>query len=200
MVDSIYAALSYSSIYHRLQKIKDISNIPVTKIASFIIKEIFNHHLQSFSPADKTILSAAVDQTYKQKTLDPKEKELSFIMNSAVFLEEVISELLCKLLYAFSHNVLAENPDIVKAKVTGIVTTLVKSIVLEFTTSEIFLADSFDADMCFSEGYKEMVKRTVNLTYEKILDEYKSLIQIYRAMQSDTACFGRKYIIFGRNL
>uniref|UniRef100_A0AC11DI83 Fibrous sheath interacting protein 2 n=1 Tax=Ovis aries TaxID=9940 RepID=A0AC11DI83_SHEEP len=198
MVDSIYAALSYSSIYQSLTKDKkDISNIPVTKIASFIIKEIFNHHLQSFSSADKTILSAAVDQTYKQKTLDPKEKELSFIMNSAVFLEEVISELLCKLLYAFSHNVLAaENPDIVKAKVTGIVTTLVKSIVLEFTTSEIFLADSFDADMCFSEGYKEMVKRTVNLTYEKILDEYKSLIQIYRAMQSDTACFGRKIYNF----
>ncbi|KAI4544022.1 hypothetical protein MG293_004288 [Ovis ammon polii] len=198
MVDSIYAALSYSSIYQSLTKDKkDISNIPVTKIASFIIKEIFNHHLQSFSSGDKTILSAAVDQTYKQKTLDPKEKELSFIMNSAVFLEEVISELLCKLLYAFSHNVLAaENPDIVKAKVTGIVTTLVKSIVLEFTTSEIFLADSFDADMCFSEGYKEMVKRTVNLTYEKILDEYKSLIQIYRAMQSDTACFGRKIYNF----
>ncbi|XP_040083876.1 fibrous sheath-interacting protein 2 [Oryx dammah] len=198
MVDSIYAALSYSSIFQSLTKDKkDISNIPVTKIASFIIKEIFNHHLQSFLSGDKTILSAAVDQTYKQKVLDPKEKELSFIMNSAVFLEEVISELLCKLLYAFSHNVLAaENPDIVKAKVTGIVTTLVKSIVLEFTTSEIFLADSFDADMCFSEGYKEMVQRTVNLTYKKILDEYKSLIQIYRAMQSDTACFGRKIYNF----
>ena len=78
------------------------------------IKEIFNHHLQSFLSGDKTLLSAEVDQTYKQKVLDPKEKQLSFIMNSAVFLEEVISELLCKLLYAFSHNVLAaENPDIV---------------------------------------------------------------------------------------
>uniref|UniRef100_A0A8C6DHC7 Fibrous sheath interacting protein 2 n=1 Tax=Moschus moschiferus TaxID=68415 RepID=A0A8C6DHC7_MOSMO len=198
MVDSIYAALSCSSINQSLTKDKkDISNIPVSKIASFIIKEIFNHHLQSFLSGDKTLLSAAVDQTYKQKVLDPKEKELSFIMNSAVFLEEVISELLCKLLYAFSHNVLAaEKPDIVKAKVTGIVTTLVKSIVLEFTTSEIFLADSFDADMYFSEGYKEMVQRIVNLTYEKILDEYKSLIQIYRAMQSDTACFGRKIYNF----
>uniref|UniRef100_F1MB15 Fibrous sheath interacting protein 2 n=1 Tax=Bos taurus TaxID=9913 RepID=F1MB15_BOVIN len=198
MVDSIYAALSCSSIYQSLTKDKkDINNIPVSKIASFIIKEIFNHHLQSFLSGDKTLLSAEVDQTYKQKVLDPKEKQLSFIMNSAVFLEEVISELLCKLLYAFSHNVLAaENPDIVKAKVTGIVTTLVKSIVLEFTTSEIFLADSFDADMCFSEGYKEMVQRTVSRTYEKILDEYKSLIQIYRAMQSDTACFGRKIYNF----
>ena len=198
MVDSIYAALSCSSIYQSLTKDKkDISNIPVSKIASFIIKEIFNHHLQSFLSGDKTLLSAEVDQTYKQKVLDPKEKQLSFIMNSAVFLEEVISELLCKLLYAFSHNVLtAENPDIVKAKVTGIVTTLVKSIVLEFTTSEIFLADSSDADMCFSKGYKEIVQRTVNLTYEKILDEYKSLIQIYRAMQSDTACFGRKIYNF----
>nr|CAI9693524.1 unnamed protein product [Rangifer tarandus platyrhynchus] len=198
MVDSIYSALSYSSIYQSLTKDKkDIRNIPVSKIASFIIKEIFNHHLQSFLSGDKTLLSAAVDQTYKQKVLDPKEEESSFIMNSAIFLEEVISELLCKLLYAFSHNVLAaENPDTVNAKVTGIVTTLVKSIVLEFTTSEIFLADSFDADMCFSEEYKEMVQRTVNLTYKKILDEYKSLIQIYRAMQSDTACFGRKIYNF----
>lgn len=48
-------------------------------------------------------------------------------MNSAIFVEEVISEPLCKPLYAFSHNVLAaENPDTVKAKITGIVTTLVK--------------------------------------------------------------------------
>ncbi|XP_032492513.1 fibrous sheath-interacting protein 2 [Phocoena sinus] len=194
MVDSIYADLSYSNIYQSLTKNKkDISNIPVSKIASFIIKEIFNHHLQLFLPGDKTLLSAAVDQTYKQKVVDPKQKELSLIVNSAVFLEEVISELLCKLLYAFSHNVLAaENPDTVKDKITGIVTTLVKSIVLEFTTSEILVSDNFDDDMCFSEGYKEMVKKTVNLIYEKILDEYKSLIQIYRAIQSDTACFGRK--------
>ncbi|XP_057602493.1 fibrous sheath-interacting protein 2 [Hippopotamus amphibius kiboko] len=194
MVDSIYADLSYSNIYQSLTKDKKgISNIPVSKIASFIIKEIFNHHLQSFLSRDKTLVSAAVDQTYKQKAVDPKQKELSFIVNSAVFFEEVISELLCKLLYAFSHNVLAaQNPDTVKAEVTGIVTTLVNSIVLEFTTSEVLVAGNFDDDICFLEGYKEMVQKTVNLIYEKILDEYKSLIQIYRAIQNDTACFGRK--------
>ncbi|XP_041578411.1 fibrous sheath-interacting protein 2 [Vulpes lagopus] len=194
MVDSIYADLSYSNLYQSLTKDKKgISNIPVSKIASFIIKEIFNHHLQSFLSADKTLLSPAVDQTHKQKAIEPKQRELSFIVNSAFFLEEVISELLCKLLYAFSHNLLAaENPDTVKAKITGIVTTLVNSIVLEFTTSEILVADNFDADMCFSEGYREIVQKTVNLIYEKILDEYKSLIQVYRALQSDTVCFGRK--------
>uniref|UniRef100_A0A8I3P7D5 Fibrous sheath interacting protein 2 n=1 Tax=Canis lupus familiaris TaxID=9615 RepID=A0A8I3P7D5_CANLF len=194
MVDSIYADLSYSNLYQSLTKDKKgISNIPVSKIASFIIKEIFNHHLQSFLSADKTLLLPAVDQTRKQKAIDPKQRELSFIVNSAFFLEEVISELLCKLLYAFSHNLLAaENPDTVKAKITGIVTTLVNSIVLEFTTSEILVADNFDADMCFSEGYREIVQKTVNLIYEKILDEYKSLIQVYRALQSDTVCFGRK--------
>ncbi|XP_072817370.1 fibrous sheath-interacting protein 2 isoform X1 [Vicugna pacos] len=194
MVDSIYADLSHTNIYQSLTKDKKgISNMPVSKIASFIIKEIFNHHLQSFLSRDKSLLSAAVDQKYKQKAADPKQKELSCIVNSAVFLEEVISELLCKLLYAFSHNVLAaENPEAVKAKITGIVTTLVKSIVLEFSTSEILVADNYDGDIFFSEGYKEMVHKTVNLIYEKILDEYKSLIQIYRAIQSDTVCFGRK--------
>nr|KAF6450505.1 hypothetical protein HJG59_008379 [Molossus molossus] len=194
MVDSIYADLSYSSLYQSLTKDrKGISNIPVSKIASFIIKEIFNHHLQSFLSGDKTFLSAAVDQNYKQKAIDPTQRELSFIVNSAVFLEEVIAELLCKLLYAFSHNVLAaENPNTLKVKITGIVTTLVKSIVLEFTTSEILVTDDFDDNMCFSERYKEIVQKTVNLIYEKILDEYKSLIQVYRAIQSDTVCFGRK--------
>ncbi|KAM5326183.1 fibrous sheath-interacting protein 2 [Glossophaga mutica] len=193
MVDSIHADLSYSNVYQSLTKDKkDISNIPASKIASFIIKEIFNHHLQSFSSGDKTFISAAFDQSDKQ-TIDSKQRELSFIVNSAVFLEEVISELLCKLLYAFSHNVLvAENPDTVKVKITGIVTTLVKSIVLEFTTSEILLADYFDNDICFSERYKEIVQKTVNQIYEKILDEYKSLIQVYSVIQSDTICFGRK--------
>ncbi|XP_034863469.1 fibrous sheath-interacting protein 2 [Mirounga leonina] len=194
MVESIYADLSYSNLYQSLTKDKKgISNIPVSKIASFIIKEIFNHHLQSFLSGDKTPVSSAIDQTYKQKAIDPKQRELSFIVNSAFFLEEVISELLCKLLYAFSHNFLsAENPDTVKAKITSIVTTLVNSIVQEFTTSEILVADNFDDDMCFSEGYKEIVQKTVNLIYEKILDEYKSLIQVYRAIQSDTVGFGRK--------
>ncbi|KAM7104789.1 fibrous sheath-interacting protein 2-like [Molossus nigricans] len=192
MVDSIY--LSYSKLYQSHSKNKKgISNMPISKIASFIIKEIFNHHLQSFLSGDKTFLSAAVDQNYKQKAIDPTQRELSFIVNSAVFLEEVIAELLCKLLYAFSHNVLAaENPDTLKVKITGIVTTLVKSIVLEFTTSEILVTDYFNNDVCFSEKYKEMVQKTVNLIYDKILDEYKSLIQVYRAIQSDTVCFGRK--------
>ncbi|XP_026345329.3 fibrous sheath-interacting protein 2 [Ursus arctos] len=191
MVDSIYADLSYSNLYQSLTKDKKgISNIPVSKIASFIIKEIFNHHLQSFFSGDKTLVSSVVDQTYKQKAIDPKQRELSFIVNSAFFLEEVISELLCKLLYAFSHNLLAAENS--KAKITNMVTTLVNSIVQEFTTSEILVADNFDDDMRFSEGYKEIVQKTVNLIYEKILDEYKSLIQVYMAIQSDTVCFGRK--------
>ncbi|XP_037705827.1 fibrous sheath-interacting protein 2 isoform X1 [Choloepus didactylus] len=194
MVDSIYADLSNSNLYQSLTKDKKgISDIPVSKIASFIIKEIFNHHIQSFLSGDKTLFTAAVDQTYKQKAVDPKQRELSFIVNSAVFLEEVISELLCKILYAFSHNVLAaENPDKAKAKITDIVTTLAKSIVLEFTTSEILVADNFDQNLCCSEAYKEMVQKTVNLIYEIILDEYKSLVQVYKAIQSDTICFGRK--------
>ncbi|XP_069326020.1 fibrous sheath-interacting protein 2 [Eulemur rufifrons] len=194
MVDSIYADLSYSNLYQCLTKDKKgISNIPASKIASFIIKEIFNHHLQSFLSGDKSLLSAAVDQTYKTKAIDLKQRELSLIVNSAVFLEEVISELLCKILYAFSHNVLAaENPDRAKAKITSIVTTLVNSIVMEFTISELSVADNFDKNLCFSEGYKEMVQKTVNSIYEKILDEHKSLINVYRAIQSDTVCFGRK--------
>ncbi|XP_036982346.2 fibrous sheath-interacting protein 2 [Artibeus jamaicensis] len=194
MVDSIHADLSYSNVYQSLTKDKkDISNIPASKIASVIIKEIFNHHLQSFSSREKTFISPAFDQSDKQKTINSKQRELSLIVNSAVFLEEVISELLCKLLYAFSHNVLvAENPDTIKVKITGIVTTLVKSIVLEFTTSEILLADYSDNDICFSDSYKEMVQKTVNQIYEKILDEYKSLIQVYRVIESDTICFGRK--------
>uniref|UniRef100_A0A8I3WMY7 Fibrous sheath interacting protein 2 n=1 Tax=Callithrix jacchus TaxID=9483 RepID=A0A8I3WMY7_CALJA len=194
MVDSIYADLSHSNIYHSITKEKkSISDIPVSKIASFIIKEVFNHHIQSFLSEDKTLLLAAVDQTYKLKTIDPKQRELSFTVNSSVFLEEVISELLCKILYAFSHNMLVtENPDRVKPELTSIVTTLVNSIVLEFTKSEISVADNFDENLPFSERYKEMVQKTVISVYGKMLDQYKSLIQIHRVIQSDTICFGRK--------
>ncbi|XP_036284728.1 fibrous sheath-interacting protein 2 [Pipistrellus kuhlii] len=194
MVDSIYAELSRSKLYQSLTKDKKgISKMPVSKIASFIIKEIFNHHLQSFLPGDKTCLPAVVDLENKQIAADARQGSLALVVNSAAFLEEVIAELLCKLLYAFSHNVLAaEEPDIMKGKITDIVTTLVKSIVLEFTTSEIVVSNYLDNDMCSSARYKEMVQKTANLIYEKILGEYKSLIQVYKVMQRDTTSFGRK--------
>ncbi|EHB12045.1 hypothetical protein GW7_11609 [Heterocephalus glaber] len=78
----------------------------------------------------------------------------------------------------------------------GIVTTLVKSIILEFTTSEILVADSLEKKIFFSEEYKEMVQETVDLIYEKLLDEYKSLVHVNRAIQSDTTCVGRKIYHF----
>ncbi|XP_032699229.1 fibrous sheath-interacting protein 2-like isoform X2 [Lontra canadensis] len=201
MVDAIYADISHSNLYQSLKKDKKgISNIPVTKIASYIIKEIFNHHLESFLSADKTLPSGTVGQTYQQRATDPQQRELLFIVNSAIFLEDVISELLCRILYVFSHNFLAaENPYLAKTNVTNTVTTLVKSIVLEFTTSEILVADHLDENLHFSEAYKEIVKKTVNLIYEKILDDYKSLIHIYRAIQSDAVSFGQKicYLLLG---
>ncbi|XP_047570918.1 fibrous sheath-interacting protein 2-like isoform X6 [Lutra lutra] len=201
MVDAIYADISHSNLYQSLKKDKKgISNIPVTKIASYIIKEIFNHHLESFLSADKTLPSGTVGQTYQQRATDPQQRELLFIVNSAIFLEDVISELLCRILYVFSHNFLAaENPCKAKTNVTNIVTTLVKSIVLEFTTSEILVADHLDENLHFSEAYKEIVTKTVNLIYEKILDDYKSLIHIYRAIQSDAVGFGQKicYLLLG---
>uniref|UniRef100_A0A8C5YY53 Fibrous sheath-interacting protein 2 C-terminal domain-containing protein n=1 Tax=Marmota marmota marmota TaxID=9994 RepID=A0A8C5YY53_MARMA len=187
MVDAIYTNISHSNLYHSLTKDKkDISNIPVTKIASYIIKEIFNHHLQSFLPEDKTLPSGTLDQTYKHKARDPKKRELSFIINSAAFLEEVISEVLCKILYVFSHSLLAT------ANITDIATALVRSIVSEFNASEILVVDNLDENLYLSEEYKEMVQKTVNLIYEKILDEYKSLIHVYSAIKSDVTNFGRQ--------
>ncbi|XP_072599617.1 fibrous sheath-interacting protein 2-like [Vulpes vulpes] len=201
MVDTIYTNISHSNLYQSLTKDKKgISNIPITKTASYIIKEIFNHHLESFLSGDKTLALGTVGQTSHQRATDPKQRELLLIVNSAVFLEDVISELLCRILYVFSHNVLAaKNSCKAKTNVTNIVTTLVKSIVLEFTTSEILVADHLDESLHFSEGYKEMVEKTVSLIYEKILDDYKSLIHIYRAIQSDAISFGEKlcYLLLG---
>ncbi|KAL6080909.1 hypothetical protein STEG23_018068 [Scotinomys teguina] len=198
MVDSIYADLSHSNLYQSLTKDKKgISRIPVSKIASFIIKEIFNLHLESFLSGDKSFLSDSVAKPCKQKATKPKQRELSFITNSAIFLEEVISELLCKILHSFIQDSLAaETPERAIAKIMDIVTTLVKSIVLEFTTSEILLAENLDESLWFSETYKEMVQKTVNSVYENILDEYKSLIQLHRTIQNNTTCFGGKIYHF----
>lgn len=192
MVDAIYTDISHLKLYQSVLKDKKgISNIPVTKIASYIIREIFNHHLESFLPGDKT-LPCTMEQIYQQRAIDPKQRESSFIVNSAVFLEEVISELLCKILCIFSYVLATENPCKAKANVTDIVTRLVKSIVLEFTTSQILVADHLNENLYFSEVYKEMVKKTVNIIYEKILDDYQSLFHIYRAIQDDAVSFGEK--------
>ncbi|XP_072483890.1 fibrous sheath-interacting protein 2-like isoform X2 [Notamacropus eugenii] len=195
MVESIYADISHSDLYQSLTKDKkDINNIPVSKIASFIIKEIFNHHLQSFLSQEQILSQSTTNltrkQTYKGVEIDPKE--LSLIVNSAIFLEEVISELLCKLLYAFSHNFISSEDPKSKAKVANIVTKLVQSIVLEFAASQIFVAENFDENLCFSEGYKEMVSKIVNLIYEKITSDYKSLDLIYTDIEHDTKNFGSK--------
>lgn len=132
-----------------------------------------------------------MEQIYQQRAIDPKQRESSFIVNSAVFLEEVISELLCKILCIFSYVLATENPCKAKANVTDIVTRLVKSIVLEFTTSQILVADHLNENLYFSEVYKEMVKKTVNIIYEKILDDYQSLFHIYRAIQDDAVSLGK---------
>ncbi|XP_036621234.1 fibrous sheath-interacting protein 2, partial [Trichosurus vulpecula] len=195
MVESICADISRSNLYQSLTKNKkDINNIPVSKIASFIIKEIFNHHLQSFLSQEQTLSQSTADltrkQTYKDVEIDPKE--LSLIVNSAIFLEEVISELLCKILYAFSHNFTSSEDPKSKAKLTDIVTKLVRSIVLEFAASEILVTENFDENLCFSEGYKEMVSKIVNLIYEKITDDYESLDLVYTNIEHDTNNFGRK--------
>ncbi|KAM4859400.1 fibrous sheath-interacting protein 2 [Thomomys bottae] len=194
MVDSIYADLSQSDLYRSLTRDrKGISSIPVAKVASFIIKEIFNHHVQSFLSGDKTLLSASVGQTYNRKETDTKKKELCIIVNSAVFLEEVISGVLCKILHLFVCNVLpVTNPE----KVEDIATTLVKSIVLEFIASEILVADKLDKDLYFSEEYKDMVEKTVNSIYKKVLEEYKSMVKVYEVIQSDATCLGRKIYHF----
>uniref|UniRef100_A0ABK0LHF7 Fibrous sheath-interacting protein 2 n=1 Tax=Rattus norvegicus TaxID=10116 RepID=A0ABK0LHF7_RAT len=199
MVDSIYADLSHSNLYQSLTKDKKgLSSIPVSKIASFIIKEIFNHHLESFLSGDKSILSTTVAQTCKKKPkTSTKQRELSIIVNSAVFLEEVITELLCKILQTFIQNSLdTETPERAIAKIMDIVTTLVKSIVLEFTTSEILVAEHLDESLRFSETYKEMVQRTVDSVYRNLFDECKSLTQLHKAVQNDTSCFGGKIYHF----
>ncbi|XP_021012230.1 fibrous sheath-interacting protein 2 [Mus caroli] len=199
MVDSIYADLSHSNLYQSLTKDKKgLSSIPVSKIANFIIKEIFNHHLESFLSGDKSILSTSVAQTCKKKaTTSTKQRELSFIVNSAVFLEEVITELLCKILQTFIQNSLSmETPERAIAEIMDIVTTLVKSIVFEFTSSEILVAEHLDESLWFSETYKEMVQKTVNSVYGNIFYEYKSLTQLHRAVQYDTSCFGGKMYHF----
>ncbi|XP_027692011.1 fibrous sheath-interacting protein 2, partial [Vombatus ursinus] len=195
MVESIYADISCSNLYQSLTKDKkDINNIPVSKIASFIIKEIFNHHLQSFLSQEQTLSQSTADLTRKQtdKDVEIDPKELAFIVNSAIFLEEVISELLCKILYAFSHNFISSEDPKSKTKVTDIITKLVQSIVLEFAASQILVAENFDENLCFSEGYKEIVSKIVNLIYEKITDDYKSLDLIYADIEHDTNTFGRK--------
>ncbi|XP_054551536.1 fibrous sheath-interacting protein 2-like [Talpa occidentalis] len=185
MVNAIYADIYHSNLYRSLTKDKkDLSNIPATKIASYIIKELFNHHLESFLSGDKSLPSDTVDEIYQTRAVDPKQRELALIVNSAVFLEEVISKLLCKILYTFSYNdFTAENPHKAKADITDIVTILVKSVVLEFTTSQILVTDHLDENLYISVTYNEMVKKVVNQVYEKITD--------YNAIQSDTISLGK---------
>ncbi|GAB5584901.1 fibrous sheath-interacting protein 2-like [Prionailurus iriomotensis] len=191
MVEAIYTDISHSSLYQSLTKDKEDRDL--AEVGRLTDCATQAPHFESFLSGDKTFPSGIVGQTYQQRATDPEQRELLFIVNSAVFLEDVISELLCRILYVFSHNVLAaENPCKAKANITNIVTTLVKSIVLEFTMSEILVADHLDEKLYFSEGYKEMVKKTVSLIYKKILDDYKSLIHIYRAIQSDAVSFGEK--------
>ncbi|XP_051023018.1 fibrous sheath-interacting protein 2 [Acomys russatus] len=194
MVDSIYADLSHSNLYQSLTKDKKgLRSIPVSKIASFIIKEIFNHHLDSFLSGDRNILSASVAETRKPKATNFQQRELSSIVNSAVFLEEVITELLCKILQTFIQNCLAaETTERAIAEIMDIVTALVKSIILEFTTSEILVAEHLDESLWYSEIYKEMVQKTVDSVYGNLLGEYKSLMQLHWSVQHETCCFAGK--------
>ena len=44
----------------------------------------------------------------------------------------------------------------------------------------------------FQKDTEKWLKKTVNIIYEKILDDYQSLVHIYRAIQNDAVSFGEK--------
>ncbi|XP_038604347.1 LOW QUALITY PROTEIN: fibrous sheath-interacting protein 2 [Tachyglossus aculeatus] len=177
----------------------DPDHLPVPKLASFIIRAIVDHHLHSFSPGVTGPPPATAHLAEVMVTPSTGgdggrvSRSRAALVNSAPFLEEVLSGLLTKILYAFANNIFyTDGPHGPASKVTGIVKGLVGAIVREFDEAQIVFTEGPGGDLGSCPRAREMVGQVVNSVYDRILGEYRSLIFIYRDVQRDPKTVGRK--------
>ncbi|KAG8122872.1 hypothetical protein E2320_018333 [Naja naja] len=158
-------------------------NGTVHEIAKLLIREILNFHFHPFLSSND---SSECCKWQKER------QQVSSRIYSAQFLEDVVVAFFCKFLS--SPNILAYSKDtnLSENEMRNLVIELVNGLVIEFKMSEVKVMQSTAENICLPQIGAEKVIQISNSIYEKLLQQFGSEFEIFKAFQTNSCLLAEK--------
>ncbi|XP_063147183.1 fibrous sheath-interacting protein 2 [Candoia aspera] len=181
----------YNQILQKYQSQDELQNTliaqgngTVREIAQLLIREILNFHLHPFLSTN--------DSSSEYSKWQKERQQFSQRIYSALFLEDVVVAFFCKILS--SPNILAYSKDIhlSEDEMRNIVIELVNALVNEFKMSEIKVIQGAEEDVCLPQIGAEKVIEISNSIYEKLLQQFGTEFEIFKAFQKNICMLAEK--------
>lgn len=202
VVDSVYTNIlkhssSQSSLYEDLtNKNEDFVN----KVACFMVREISRHDFQPTSDSEdeftaySTPIKLESEKIVKKFLSDmelgkfEKDLEPQFPVVPVVFLEEILSRLLTKILIAQSDVGFPEKKVLSKTDVNEIADELKTSVEKEMSKNKIGLVAS-TTQSTLGPQYEQTVNQVVHSVFSNVLEKSGSQQEMYNDMTNTKAIF-----------
>ncbi|XP_039202147.1 fibrous sheath-interacting protein 2 isoform X2 [Crotalus tigris] len=158
-------------------------NGTVHEIAKLLIREILNFHFHPF------LSSNDPSECFKWQK---ERQQCSRRIYSVQFLEDVVVAFFCKFLS--SPNILAYSKDtnLSEKEMRDLVIELVNGLVIELKMSEVKVMQSTGENICLPQIGAEKVIQISNSIYEKILQQFGSEFEIFKAFQTNSCLLAEK--------
>ncbi|ETE73721.1 Fibrous sheath-interacting protein 2, partial [Ophiophagus hannah] len=158
-------------------------NGTVHEIAKLLIREILNFHFHPFLSSND---SSECSKWQKER------QQVSSRIYSAQFLEDVVVAFFCKFLS--SPNILAYSKDtnLSENEMRNLAIELVNGLVIEFKMSEVKVMQSTEENICLPQIGAEKVIQISNSIYEKLLQQFGSEFEIFKAFQTNSCLLAEK--------
>lgn len=180
----------YNQILQKYQSQGELQNTlmvqgngTVHEIAKLLIREILNFHFHPFLSSNDS------SECFKWQK---ERQQLSRRIYSAQFLEDVVVAFFCKFLS--SPNILAYSKDtnLSENEMKNLVIELVNGLVIELKMSEVKVMQSAGENICLPQIGAEKVIQISNSIYEKLLQQFGSEFEIFRAFQTNSCLLAEK--------
>ncbi|XP_013913389.1 PREDICTED: fibrous sheath-interacting protein 2 [Thamnophis sirtalis] len=180
----------YNDILQKYQSQGELQNTlmaqgngTVPEIAKLLIREILNFHFHPFLSSND---SSECSKWQKGR------QHVSKRIYSAQFLEDVVVAFFCKFLS--SPNILAYSKDtnLSENEMRNLVIELVNGLVIEFKMSEVKVMQTSGENICLPPVGAEKVIEISNSIYEKLLQQFGSEFEIFKAFQANSCLLAEK--------
>ncbi|XP_070788074.1 fibrous sheath-interacting protein 2 [Pituophis catenifer annectens] len=185
IANSVYNQIlqKYQSQGELQNTLLDQGNGAVHEIAKLLIREILNFHFHPFLSSND---SSECSKWQKER------QQVSKCIYSAQFLEDVVVAFFCKFLS--SPNILAYSKDTNSSEheMRSLVIELVNGLVIEFKMSDVKVMQSAGENICLPQIGAEKVIQISNSIYEKLLQQFGSEFEIFKAFQTNSCLLAEK--------